>query len=99
MKIIVIGATGTIGAAVASALAAKKHEVVRASRNGEVKVDIDEPRPVRGGQERRRGRLLRRQCGVQAVRAINRRRLRALLAQQADGPGHGRALRRGTPQR
>ncbi len=39
MKIIVIGATGTIGAAVANALAAKKHEVVRASRQGEVKVN------------------------------------------------------------
>jgi NAD(P)-dependent dehydrogenase (short-subunit alcohol dehydrogenase family) len=47
MKIIVIGATGTIGAAVASALAAKKHEVVRASRLGEVKVDIDDPATVR----------------------------------------------------
>jgi NAD(P)-dependent dehydrogenase (short-subunit alcohol dehydrogenase family) len=42
MKIIVIGATGTIGAAVANALAAKKHEVVRASRQGEVKVNIEE---------------------------------------------------------
>jgi len=47
MKIIVIGATGTIGAAVASALAARKHEVVRASRKGEVKVDIDDPATVR----------------------------------------------------
>ena len=42
MKIIVIGATGTIGAAVANALAAKKHEVVRASRQGGVKVDLEE---------------------------------------------------------
>ena len=42
MKIIVIGATGTIGAAVASALAARKHEVVRASRQGDVKVDLEE---------------------------------------------------------
>ncbi len=47
MKIIVIGATGTIGAAVASALAAKRHEVVRASRGGEVKVDIDDPATIR----------------------------------------------------
>jgi len=46
MKIIVIGATGTIGAAVAAALAAKKHEVVRASRKGEVKVDIDDPATI-----------------------------------------------------
>jgi NAD(P)-dependent dehydrogenase (short-subunit alcohol dehydrogenase family) len=42
MKIIVIGATGTIGAAVANALAARKHEVVRASRQGEVKVNLEE---------------------------------------------------------
>ena len=47
MKIIVIGATGTIGAAVAAALAAGKHEVVRASRKGEVKVDIDDPATIR----------------------------------------------------
>jgi NAD(P)-dependent dehydrogenase (short-subunit alcohol dehydrogenase family) len=42
MKIIVIGATGTIGAAVANALAARKHEVVRASRQGDVKVNLEE---------------------------------------------------------
>jgi NAD(P)-dependent dehydrogenase (short-subunit alcohol dehydrogenase family) len=42
MKIIVIGATGTIGAAIANALAARKHEVVRASRQGEVKVNIED---------------------------------------------------------
>ncbi|HEU0178660.1 MAG TPA: short chain dehydrogenase [Blastocatellia bacterium] len=42
MKVIVIGATGIIGAAVAGALDAK-HEVVRASRRGAVKVDIDDP--------------------------------------------------------
>ena len=36
MKIIVIGATGTIGSEVVKALTAKKHEVVAASRNGDV---------------------------------------------------------------
>jgi uncharacterized protein YbjT (DUF2867 family) len=36
MKIIVIGATGTIGVEVAKALLANGHEVIRASRNGEV---------------------------------------------------------------
>jgi NAD(P)-dependent dehydrogenase (short-subunit alcohol dehydrogenase family) len=46
MKIIVIGATGVIGAAVASALAAK-HAVVRASRKGEVKVDIEDQTTIR----------------------------------------------------
>lgn len=40
MKIIVIGATGIIGSAVMKALAAKKHDVVGASRHGEVKVDL-----------------------------------------------------------
>jgi NAD(P)-dependent dehydrogenase (short-subunit alcohol dehydrogenase family) len=48
MKALVIGATGTIGMAVADALAAK-HEVLRASRNGtELKVDISEPATIKG---------------------------------------------------
>jgi NAD(P)-dependent dehydrogenase (short-subunit alcohol dehydrogenase family) len=47
MKIIVVGATGTIGAAVAKALAANKHEVVAASRNGAVRVNLDEPASIR----------------------------------------------------
>lgn len=42
MKIVVIGATGTIGAMVAHALAAR-HEVVRASRSGPVHVDVGDP--------------------------------------------------------
>ncbi len=42
MKIVVIGATGTIGTAVADALA-PRHEVVRASRRGPVKADIEDP--------------------------------------------------------
>lgn len=41
MKIIVVGATGTIGTAVARALAAG-HEVVRASRHGDVRVDLED---------------------------------------------------------
>jgi NAD(P)-dependent dehydrogenase (short-subunit alcohol dehydrogenase family) len=41
MKIIVVGASGTIGKAVADALAAR-HEVLRASRNGTLKVDISQ---------------------------------------------------------
>jgi NAD(P)-dependent dehydrogenase (short-subunit alcohol dehydrogenase family) len=44
-KVIVIGATGTIGRAVADALATE-HEVVRASRQGDVKVDIEDPRSI-----------------------------------------------------
>lgn len=41
MRIVVIGATGTIGSAVADALA-DRHEVVRASRNGPARVDVDD---------------------------------------------------------
>ncbi len=46
MKIIVIGATGTIGVKVADALSAKKHEVIRASRNGDIKVNLDDPATI-----------------------------------------------------
>ena len=42
MKIVVIGATGTIGKAVAEALA-DRHEVVRVSRTGPVKADLEDP--------------------------------------------------------
>lgn len=47
MKIVVIGATGTIGARVVEALSAKKHEVIRASRNGDTKVNLDDPATIR----------------------------------------------------
>ena len=47
MRIVVIGATGTIGSEVAKALSLKKHEVVYASRNGHIKVNLDEPASVR----------------------------------------------------
>ena len=41
MKVLVVGATGTIGAAVAEALAAVGHDVVRAGRSsGDVRLDI-----------------------------------------------------------
>jgi NAD(P)-dependent dehydrogenase (short-subunit alcohol dehydrogenase family) len=45
VKIIVVGATGVIGSAVASALA-ERHEVVRASRRGDVRVDIEDPASI-----------------------------------------------------
>ncbi len=41
-----IGATGTIGAAVAAALNARGHEVVPASREGAVRVDLERPESV-----------------------------------------------------
>src|SRR5512140_1201285 len=45
MKILVIGATGTIGAAVVRALT-PRHEVIKVSRHGEPRVDIREPASV-----------------------------------------------------
>ncbi|WP_431040857.1 short chain dehydrogenase [Streptomyces sp. P1-3] len=45
MKIIVIGATGTIGRAVAAALETE-HEVIRASRNGSTRVDLEIPASI-----------------------------------------------------
>lgn len=42
MRIIVVGASGTIGSAVTNAIS-DKHEVITASRNGEVKVDLSDP--------------------------------------------------------
>ena len=47
MKIIVIGATGTIGHEVAKALSLNNHEVIGASRHGEVQVTLDDPDSVR----------------------------------------------------
>jgi NAD(P)-dependent dehydrogenase (short-subunit alcohol dehydrogenase family) len=42
MKVIVIGATGTIGAAVAKGLAARKHEVIGASRHSGIRIDLED---------------------------------------------------------
>lgn len=58
MKVVVIGATGTIGKAVAEALAAR-HEVVRVSRKGPVKADIEAPASL--------SRLFETVTGVDAV--------------------------------
>lgn len=46
MRIVVVGATGTIGKAVADALSSG-HEVLRASRKGEITVDIDDPASIK----------------------------------------------------
>ncbi|MCP3867657.1 MAG: short chain dehydrogenase [Gammaproteobacteria bacterium] len=45
MKILVIGASGTIGSAVTEALDGE-HEVVKASRTGEVRVDLSDPASI-----------------------------------------------------
>jgi NAD(P)-dependent dehydrogenase (short-subunit alcohol dehydrogenase family) len=50
MRILLIGATGTIGQAVARALAG--HEIVPASRHGELRVDITDPASIRALYER-----------------------------------------------
>lgn len=47
MKIVVVGATGTIGAAVVVALEAKRHDVIRASRKTEPRIDITGSRSTR----------------------------------------------------
>jgi NAD(P)-dependent dehydrogenase (short-subunit alcohol dehydrogenase family) len=55
MKIIVIGATGTIGSEVVKALSLNKHEVVRASRNGDVKINLDDVASIRAMFEKVHG--------------------------------------------
>lgn len=45
MKIIIIGATGTIGGAIVSAVE-KGHEGIRASRTGDVQVDLSNPASI-----------------------------------------------------
>ncbi len=47
MKIVVIGATGTIGTKVVDAFSAKKHEVIGVSRSGDIKVTLDDPATIR----------------------------------------------------
>lgn len=46
MRVLVIGATGVIGKAVADAAAGTGHEVLRASRNSDVKVDISSEKSI-----------------------------------------------------
>ncbi|MDU8929329.1 short chain dehydrogenase [Alisedimentitalea sp. MJ-SS2] len=50
MRILVVGATGTIGGAVVDLLAAD-HEVIGASRKGEVTVDLSDPGTIRAMYE------------------------------------------------
>jgi NAD(P)-dependent dehydrogenase (short-subunit alcohol dehydrogenase family) len=47
MKVVVIGATGTIGKALVTALTGR-HEVIRATRRLGLKVDIEDPRSIQG---------------------------------------------------
>ena len=43
MRVVVIGATGTIGRSVANVLESAGHDVLRASRSGNPRVDLSEP--------------------------------------------------------
>lgn len=52
MKILVIGATGTIGREIVNALASSSHEVLAASRKGEIAVDIRDLASIRAMYER-----------------------------------------------
>ena len=47
MKIVVIGATGTVGRAVTDALAKRGHQVIRASRKSDERVDIEDTATLR----------------------------------------------------
>jgi NAD(P)-dependent dehydrogenase (short-subunit alcohol dehydrogenase family) len=55
MRIIVVGATGTIGSEVVRALSGKGHEVLPASRSSGLKVDLDNPASVRAMFEKAGG--------------------------------------------
>src|SRR5438270_13569545 len=46
MRIVVIGATGTIGKAVAQLLKDKGHEVIEASRSSQPAIDITDPSSI-----------------------------------------------------
>ena len=50
MKILIVGASGTIGRAVVKALGSG-NEVVEASRNGNVRVDLSDPKSIRNMYE------------------------------------------------
>src|SRR6516165_3320218 len=46
MRIVVVGATGTIGKAIVAALA-RNHEVLAASRKSRIRVDVTDPDSIR----------------------------------------------------
>lgn len=48
MRIVVVGASGTLGSAVVEALAERGHEVLRASRRGPLSVDLEAPDTLDG---------------------------------------------------
>jgi NAD(P)-dependent dehydrogenase (short-subunit alcohol dehydrogenase family) len=46
MKVVIIGATGTLGKAIATLLSDKGHEIVRASRSTQPGLDLDDPASI-----------------------------------------------------
>jgi NAD dependent epimerase/dehydratase family len=55
VKIIVVGASGTIGSEVMKALSARRHEVIDAHRGGEVEVSLEDAATIRAMFEKIRG--------------------------------------------
>ena len=51
MRIVIVGATGTIGKAVAELFESEGHQVVAASRSGDVSVDLADPSSIRAMYE------------------------------------------------
>src|SRR5207249_10377366 len=47
MRVLVVGATGTIGKAVADVLAERGDDVIRASRHADTSVDVADPASIR----------------------------------------------------
>lgn len=50
MKILLVGASGVLGTAIAAELGAR-HDIIRAGRNGDVKIDIRDPASIRAAFE------------------------------------------------
>src|SRR5208283_4230628 len=103
MKIIVIGATGTIGGEVARALSLKGHEVVGASRSGGVKVTLDDPASIRALFDKVRDVDAVVSCAGNAAfkpfADLTDVDYELGLRQQADGTGFARARSEGSPAR
>lgn len=47
MKVLVVGASGTVGSAAAAALESQGHEVLRASRHNQYTVDLGDPQSIK----------------------------------------------------
>jgi nucleoside-diphosphate-sugar epimerase len=89
MKIIIIGATGTIGSEVVKALLLNKHEVVGASRNGEVKINLDDPAASQSHFTLRRDRVARPSAASAVLSARLDCGIAAISAASSISPGAG----------